>query len=83
VHFGAARALRMGFASLFSTTPPPGLDIADNGLAAGVHRHMLDRDRLLATGPVEPTPADHLEISEVDLPELVGRRGLLERREYC
>ena len=26
---------------------------------------------------IEPAPADHLEISEVGLPELVGRRGLV------
>src|SRR6187455_470160 len=38
---------------------------------------MMYREKSSHARQIEPAPADHLEVGEVGLPELVGRRGLV------
>ena len=55
LHLGASLSLcvgSLGLPSLFTFNPPPGTDIAHDGLSAAFHVHTLDTDSLLSLGSV-------------------------------
>ena len=51
-------------------------DVAGRHRGAELPGNDVAREVIEDGGEVEPAPADHLQIGEVGLPELVGRRGL-------